>query len=532
MTPSRTETSYEALPYESLPFPQTHPDTLCAAARLYGMTPAPVAECRVLELGCASGGNLLPMALAYPQARFTGIDLAGGQVRAGQQQVAALGLTNLALHRADLCDPALELEEYDYILCHGVYSWVPDAVRARILEICHRHLSPQGVAYVSYNTYPGWYGRHMVRDMMRYHTAGITDALEAVAQSRTVLDFMVQGVPDQRSTYHDVLQDEQRTLVGTPESYIFHEHLEENNTPCYFHEFAAAAARAGLQYLVESEGRVSLAMLRPETAQVLAPLQADVVRLEQYLDFLSNRSLRQTLLCHGGVPLRRQLGASRLREAGLHLSAFARPQSAQPSAFQPDIAEPFKSKYSTVLVEDPMTRAVLWSLHKVWPRALSIPELTRAVIALLGEPAPGGEGRLVEILDQVLLSAYQTSLVRIHASPSPCGAPEIYGASRPIASPLARLQAQAPIAAGAQARVSSPCHHAMPISAIEWVLLPLLDGQRDRAALLDGLVQAAQAGTLSLKGHASAPPEARLREILAAQLEPALSRLAQAGLLL
>lgn len=529
--PSPTEASYELLQYDSLPLPQTHPDTLCAAARLLGMTPAPVDRCSVLELGCASGGNLLPMAAAYPASRFTGVDLAEGQVRAGQRVADTLGLTNVTLHKADLCDPDLPLTEYDYILCHGVYSWVSDAARARIWEICRRHLRPQGVAYISYNTYPGWYGRQMVRDMMRYHAARITDAQEAVEQGRTLLDFMIKNVPNQGGSYHAVLLDEQRALRDTPGSYIFHEHMEEHNTPCCFHEFAAAAGQAGLQYMIEAESRVCLAVMSPDAAEVLAPLQANIVRLEQYLDFLCNRSLRQSLLCHGEVPLERRIQPHRLRELGLHVSAFARPTGAQPPPFQGDVRESFRSKCNTVQIDDPITRAVLWSLHKAWPRALSVSELQRAVTELLAD-APSWEAeRRGAILDEVLLAAYHGSLIRIHASPSPCGPPEAAQAERPRASALARLQAQAPLREAGQTRVTNLCHHAMVISAIEWVLLPLLDGQRDRAALLDGLVRAAQDGTLEIKGHGGAMPEPKLREILAAQIGPALARLSQGALL-
>src|SRR5262249_13699905 len=148
---------------------QTHPDRLATVATLFGMRPAAVDCCRVLELGCAAGGNLIPMAQALPGSSFLGIDLSARQVAEGAKVVAALGLTNVALRRQRILDVDESWGTFDYILCHGVSSWVPAPVQDRILHICSANLAPAGVAYVSYNTYPGWHLSGMIRDMMCYH---------------------------------------------------------------------------------------------------------------------------------------------------------------------------------------------------------------------------------------------------------------------------------------------------------------------------------------------------------------------------
>jgi cyclopropane fatty-acyl-phospholipid synthase-like methyltransferase len=147
-------TSYDEVPYESHPFPQTHPDRLATIATLLGLRPPPVQRCRVLELGCAAGGNLIPMALGLPQSSFVGIDLSAVEVAEGQQLIAQLGLKNVQLRHLSILDAGPDLGRFDYILCHGVYSWVPTAVQDKILDVCKHNLSPHGVAYVSYNTLP------------------------------------------------------------------------------------------------------------------------------------------------------------------------------------------------------------------------------------------------------------------------------------------------------------------------------------------------------------------------------------------
>src|SRR5262245_8757143 len=162
------QTSYDVVPYESNVFSQSHPDRLATIATLLGMRPAPVTDCRVLELGCASGGNVIPMAVSLPGSRFVGIDLSSRQIEMGRRTVESLALTNLDLKQFDIRNLTKDVGQFDYIICHGVFSWVPREVQDKILEVCAQNLSPRGVAYVSYNTYPGWHMRGLIRDMMLY----------------------------------------------------------------------------------------------------------------------------------------------------------------------------------------------------------------------------------------------------------------------------------------------------------------------------------------------------------------------------
>ncbi len=162
--------SYDELPYESTPFTETHPENLAVLGRLFGLqTPEP-AHCRLLELGCASGGNLIPLAWRLPQAHFLGLELSRRQVEDGQALARSLALENIEIRHQDILSAGTELGEFDYIIAHGIFSWVPEKVRDKILPICSRHLSPSGLAYINYNTLPGWRMRGMVRDMLRFHT--------------------------------------------------------------------------------------------------------------------------------------------------------------------------------------------------------------------------------------------------------------------------------------------------------------------------------------------------------------------------
>ena len=140
----RAPTPYDAVRYPTYPRIETHPDRLAAVATLYGMTPAPVTRCRVLEIGCGDGGNLAPMAYFLPESRFFGVDLAGAAIASGSATIRDLKLRNIELSESDFRDLDVSGGPFDYIVAHGLYSWIPPDARDRLLAICRALLAPQG----------------------------------------------------------------------------------------------------------------------------------------------------------------------------------------------------------------------------------------------------------------------------------------------------------------------------------------------------------------------------------------------------
>jgi hypothetical protein len=187
-------TSYEEVPYPDYIHQYTHPGYVGAVAALFDMRPADPARCRVLELGCCAGANLIPMAYDLPGSEFVGIDLSPGQIDRGRQAVTALGLTNIDLRQGSILDVDHRFGRFDYIVCHGVYSWVPAEVREAIFAVCKANLAIDGVAYVSYKTYPGWHLRGMIRDMMFFHARPFGDPAEGIRQARALVTFLAQAV--------------------------------------------------------------------------------------------------------------------------------------------------------------------------------------------------------------------------------------------------------------------------------------------------------------------------------------------------
>ena len=379
-------TSYDTVPYPSLPIRRSHPSLLAAMGRLLPLMWRP-RKCRVLELGCAAGGNLLPMAADFPDASFLGIDASAQQVADGQAAIRATGLANIEIRTEDLSAFPADAGLFDYIICHGVYSWVPRPVQDRIMAIGRRHMHPNGVFFLSYNTYPGWHLRGAVRDMMRFHARRIKDPREKIAQSRALLAFLVKSAGGSGEAYQKLLRDEAGVLAAQPDSYLFHEHLEDDNEPLYFHQFVERAEAAGLQYLANADFST---MLPANFGAEIAGMLGNVSRLsqEQYLDFLRNRTFRASFLCQSERGLAISIDPLRLAECDVALE-----QRFELPGFQFD-SEPLvcRTEHDTLTATRPETKAVLAVFNRGWPSPLAFEELVSATAEMIvqaGQPLAG-----------------------------------------------------------------------------------------------------------------------------------------------
>src|SRR5688572_435807 len=307
------ESSYDDIPYPLLSFSESHPRRLQAVAHVMGgLATAPPGQCRVLELGCAVGGNIVPMAYGLPSSRFIGIDLSAPQIAKAKSFAEAVGATkNLELHATSIMDVMPEWGTFDYIICHGVYSWVPPDVQDKCLRICGEQLSDRGVAYVSFNVLPGWHSRTPVRDAMLFHTDHVADPLERARAGRDFILALAES-PSMPPHLLAMLQAELQYLRGKSESYILHEYLEPLNEPLYFRDFAARTAKHGLQYVGDATTNAALDASRPPARQWRDAAGGDSVRAEQYADFATGRTFRRALLSKSNVTLDRAGAADRI----------------------------------------------------------------------------------------------------------------------------------------------------------------------------------------------------------------------------
>jgi SAM-dependent methyltransferase len=505
-------TSYDELPYDDHVFGYSQPANLATVAALHGLDPPPLDRCRVLDLGCATGANLLPMAVARPGAELVGVDLSPRQIAQGRETVARLGLTNVTLHARSVLDPTDDLGRFDFIVCHGVYSWVPPAVQEGLLSVIHRHLSPAGLAYISYNTYPGWHFRGMARDALRFHASGVSGGpAERTAQAKAFLDFLVDALPEQDTAYANILRREAAHLRDLPDSYVFHEYLETDNRPVYFHEFAAHAAGHGLQYLAEASPQPLPGNLTPGTLEALAGLGADRLRMEQYLDFIRCRVFRRSVLCHAAVRPERDGMVDRI--PSLAVSSPAKPEADAPNSDRAARETFIVSDNVTFATADSQLRAALWRAWQARPAAVPFADL---------HDAAGGPPR--ELADG-LLQLYLAAVIDLQLHPPALATTP---GAQPCASPFARLQAER-----GDKRVYTLSHNAIDPDPFARYLLPLLDGSKTHAELVDLLATRAAAGEFAVQDGAgqTITDAALVRPTLTDWVESALDRLAKAGLL-
>lgn len=473
MSPETTS-SYDTTLYQGVALHYTHPGYLAAQARLMGLDPPPVERCRVLELGCGNGSNLLPMAFSLPEAEFVGIDLAGWPIASAKEAAHTARISNAALHQLDLMDLPADWGAFDYIIAHGLYSWVPGAVRERLMEACHRHLSPNGVAFISYNVFPGWHKYLATREMMLYHTRPFSNPQKKVRQARSLLHFLrdVQSQElEERARYRAFLQEEVERTSGYADWYLLHDMLSDVNEPCYFHEFADHAARHGLQFLCEAEMRVMHARdFPPQVTRMLNQFPSLVLR-EQYLDFLRGRSFRQTLLCHQDATPEEALHPEQLRS--FYVGSPIREIEVSDDGKTITFTGLGKRKLTT---SHPLTTEACRYLGAQWPRYVHLEELVEAARAQSGSNAPKETD--TRILASMLYDFNMDSLIYLRTD-CPQVAHEV--TERPVASPIARaLLNDAPA-------VPTLHHSNTQFDDLKRQVLPLLDGTRDRDALLQAL---------------------------------------------
>lgn len=457
-------TPYDEVAYPSQPFLRTHPRRLAVPAALFGLTFKPVDGARVLEIGCGEGGNLIPMALAYPQAEFLGFDLAATAIAAGRAVVDDLGLRNIRLETRDILQPGADLGEFDYIISHGVYSWVPEPVRKALLGLIQTCLAPDGLAFVSYNALPGCHLRIMIREMVMHHLRGIEGFDNRVAGARQFLQLYIDNAPNEDPTAFTI-KTYCRAMLDRDPRVLFHDELGPVYAPFYLHEFVREAEAHGLQFLAESEGHWWREELFPSSRgrAIIAAVGSDPADVHQYLDFLTARLFRQTIVCRAERAVDRTVDYDRIRKLWVAGSV----RTADPD---PDLTSRASVRFelpggAAIGLDDPNLKQALYQIGKAWPRAIAVSDLP--------DDPEVSEG---------LLQLFTAGHLDLTAGPTP--GPDAAG-ERPRASPLALRQLSQGLS------VLCSLDHATVSFEDEAsrAFLQLLDGARTREELAEALTK-------------------------------------------
>jgi methyltransferase-like protein len=326
---------------------------------------------------------------------------------------------------------------------------------------------------VSFNTLPGWSTRSVIRDLMRYHAAQFADPRARLKQARGIAELLAGSVTAANSGYESLVREEVEALRGARDDYVLHEYLEDINEPLYFHQFVDRVASHGLQYLADADfGTMLASNFPPDVAQALVRLAPGVIRQEQYMDFLRNRTFRQALLVHDAAPINRKIAPDRLRKLSFS-GAFELQEG--PSDLRSNDTVTFRGARGVAWrTAKPIARAAAAILNESWPCAVAFEELCRRASAILRDWAVPVSGADEAALAAELVRCFGAGTVQFHARASPYAA---VPGDRPTASPLARLQARR------DTRVTNLRSEPVELDSGLASLVQLLDGTRDRAEL-------------------------------------------------
>lgn len=425
------------------------------------------------------------MALSLPGSEFVGLDSSAHAVSLARGRAAALGLRNVHFEQTDIAEVSIPPGSFDYVVAHGIYSWVDAHLRDRLVALCATGLRSRGVAYVSYNALPGGHVREALREMMRFHVREVTEPDERVSQARALLELLGAGWSD-ADAFGSLMSQWARELEERSDETLYHDDLAEINEAFYFHDFVSHAARHGLQFLAEADFfEMQVGVLPEPVADALAGLEDDVLTREQYLDFLKGRMFRQTLLCNAEIVLNRSPQPELLTR--FSVASPARPATPDPDLRRGRPVEFVGPKGASLRSDHQLVKAAFVRIGESWPRALPVAELLEDPGVALGRPL---EAEDVRALCDALLRSYAGNLLQLHLYP-PSFALE--AGERPIASPLARLEARS------GQFVTNLRHARVRLEDdLGRHLVTLLDGTRDRATLLTELERFICRGILGL----------------------------------
>ncbi len=434
------QTSYDAVEYPAATYPTTHPAHLAALARLHGLSAPDPRTCRVLEIAGGDGLNLAAMAAGLPEAHFISFDLSREAVGRGQTLVAQAGLGNVEVVVGDLLDWAENATgTYDYVIAHGLYAWVPEAVRGAMWRLIDKVLSPEGIAFVSYNALPGGYLRMAVRDMMRHAAHGL-EGEARIAKAREVLRAFSAPRENERVVLQ-ALRKVAEPMLGKNDGSLYHDELEKEYAP------------QSLTQVVEAAGQHNLAFLNDAVPKMVgdgmpgqAMDDAAVVAAAQASDYEVAAFFHQSLFVRNGRSAARTLDATAFAE----LLASARLERTGPNEFQHEEG-PFE-------ISDLALADFLEAMGKAWPLRLPLAQFATSPDHC-----------------EALLDLYRNGIVTFHALPFPG---TVEPGERPEASPLVR----------GQVALGMPILFSLDLKVVTMQegprhFLSLLDGTRDHASL-------------------------------------------------
>lgn len=250
-------------------YPQMTPLWLTTVVNCLGfIAPCSQDQFAYLELGCATGTNLLICAATYPHANFVGVDFNPSHIQAAQQAALALGLSNVQFIQADFAEfLAINNQQFDFIVNHGTYSWIGKPQQQQITNIVATALKPQGIFYLHYMCYPGSADLSTIQKLcLMVDQAQRGSSAENLNIAKNLcFDLQAAGA----FVHHAQVDAALKTLQHS-DAYLMHEFLTEHWQPLYSVDVHQALyEQANLSYVGSADPCANI-----ETISIPARLQS------------------------------------------------------------------------------------------------------------------------------------------------------------------------------------------------------------------------------------------------------------------
>ena len=499
-----------------------HPEKLFSLSTFFGVQAKDYASARILEIGCGFAKELIAIASQLPNSTCIGIDVSDLIIEEAQQYAKSLELKNLTLKRASILEITLEsFGKFDYIIVQNVFSSVCEDTQKAIFALFEQLLMPNGIAYISYNTLPGWNMAKSVREIVQYHTQSHYIPSEKLRQARLLITFLRDNIRYKNSAYRSLLNEE--LLLLEDENYFFSDYLSEHNSAYYFESFIQKAKLHKLQYLSDSNiETMFIGNFSENVGAQFKELSHDIIKTEQYLDFLTNRRFRMTLLCREGISINRNLKPENLR--GFYL----------------------KSSFSSKVPIDSIIAQSGTLYHFLTASAIEFKtknaiELTFLKI-LASEKIPLKEGliskkilanlRLPKNEESIIAQTILTTALRLVLA----GAIEIYATQRKFTSTLSEMPKTSDLVkleAKHGNKVTSQLAESIIIDDFGRLLIQYLDGKHDQKTLIEKMMLHFEKNELTFSANTQAIPNRyEIKQYVQERTHALLTALADHALLL
>ncbi len=484
----------------------SHPLRIATAAGLRGLDWAPVDQCRVLEIGCAEGGNLVLLAESYPDSGFVGIDLSQRQVDLANDRVRALELRNMEVHQLDLLELDDRFGQFDYVIAHGVYSWVPPEVRDKLLAVCGDRLTDRGLAYLSFNTYPGWQVDGVLRTMILDRVGSSGSLVTRIRGARQMAQEVVHDIDDS-APYGALLAECARRLIDADDGYIAHEFLELVNDPVPLHSFVSHATSHRLHYVDE------LVALSSATVGDIASMQYD--------DLLRGTGFRAAVLAARPTLSVDCIDPGHVLDyfVAAHVTPAGRVglKDQSPASFTAFGGLTFSTS-------SPVVKTALAYLSSIWPSSCTVLELAALVTRSLSNAQPElATGEVAQPLLGDLVALHRVGGVELSIQPY---AVYTIVSERPAVAATTRLQASL------GTKVTNGRYDTYDLDEFPCFLVSCLDGSRTQSELVEHVLDCATRGEINITGDDGAPVRDRvLRDAIEETVPEVLNYFANLGLL-